>query len=187
MQICFRCLLRSFPISMLFSVQCGLISLKLNFDLEPGLSNGMSKWACPSYKFYLKFGYGKDMFTVSITHLYTFGEHHTLILMCIYRSKFGKKKLASLLEHCFRLCPQSMGIYSLLSALSSSFVWDETQEIACFLTADEACFLSVVNSFIWDHYFCLGSNPMVYCLLLYKTFSQEAGSVVAISLSRSVP
>lgn len=73
---------------------------------------------------------------------------------------------------------------TLLSAVSSSFVWDETQEIACFLVADEVCFLSIALSFIWDHCFCLGSSPMVYCLLLYKTFSQEAGSVVAISLSR---
>lgn len=91
--------------------------------------------------------------------------------MCIYRRKFGKTRLVSLLEHCFRLCPQTMNSYSLLSAVSSSFVWDETQEIACFLTADEISFLSVAISFLWDHCFYLGSSPMAHSLHLYKTSS----------------
>lgn len=46
--------------------------------------------------------------------------------------------------------PPNRDIYSLLSTISSSFVWDEIQKMVCFLTADRLLSLCAV-SFMWSN------------------------------------
>lgn len=99
----------------------------------------------------------------------------------------GKRKPSVFTGTLLWLCPQTMDIYSLLSTISSSFVWDEIQKMACFLTADRQLSFCHFLHVVQHCRICLHSSPMVYCLLLSKTFSWETGSIVAVSLSRSGP